>query len=38
MRRASLLAFVSLLACSDSLAPDDFYGVWAADGVRRGTT
>ena len=34
MRRASILAFVTLLACSDSLAPSDFYGVWGAEGVR----
>ena len=34
MRRASILALVTLLACSDSLAPSDFYGVWGGEGVR----
>ena len=34
MRRASIFALVTLLACSDTLAPRDFYGVWGAAGVR----
>jgi hypothetical protein len=34
MRRASIFALVTLIACSDSLAPKDFHGVWVADGVR----
>ena len=34
MRRASIFALVTLLACSDSLAPKDFHGVWGAEGVR----
>lgn len=34
MRRSSIFALVALLACSDSLAPKDFYGVWGAEGVR----
>jgi len=31
---ASILTVATLLACSDSLSPEDFYGVWAAEGVR----
>jgi hypothetical protein len=34
MRLAPALALATLLACSDSLSPEDFYGVWAAEGVR----
>lgn len=28
------LAVVAAIGCSDSLSPEDFYGVWADDGVR----
>lgn len=34
MRLASALALATLVACSDSLSPEDFYGVWATDGAR----
>jgi len=34
MRFASVVALSALLACSDSLSPEDFYGVWATEGAR----
>ena len=29
-----MLAAVAAIGCSDSLAPEDFYGIWGDEGVR----
>ena len=33
-RSVAVVLAASLAGCSDSLSPDDFYGIWAAEGVR----